>query len=74
MGQAWFRYKAVYVLQADAQEAERVEGIDVYLVKTLARLVTHFRDYPPIEIFPARGAELRLPLVLYEAVQFLQPA
>jgi len=26
-----------------------MQGIDVYPVETLARLVTHFRDYHPIE-------------------------
>ena len=42
-------YKAIFVPQADAPEAALIEGIDVYPVDTLARLVTHFRDYHPIE-------------------------
>ena len=27
-----------------------IQGIDVHAVETLARLVTHFRDYRPIEL------------------------
>ena len=46
-------FKAVYVPQADAPEAALVEGIDVYPVDTLGRLVTHFRDYHPIEPYHA---------------------
>jgi len=34
---------------ADAPEAALIQGSDVYPVETLARLVTHFRDYHPIE-------------------------
>ena len=34
-------------------EAALVEGIDVYPVDTLGRLVTHFRDYHPIEPYHA---------------------
>ena len=30
-------------------EAALIQGIDVYPVETLARLVTHFRDYHPNE-------------------------
>ena len=50
-------YKSVFVPQSDAPEAALVEGIDVYPVDTLGRLVAHFRDYHPIE--PYR-ADLRL--------------
>ena len=42
-------YKSFFVPVADAPEAALIEGIDVYPVETLARLVTHFRDYHPIE-------------------------
>ena len=35
-------------------EAALIQGIDVYPVETLARLVTHFRNYHPIE--PCRAA------------------
>jgi magnesium chelatase family protein len=46
-------YKSVFVPQADAPEAALVEGIDVYPVDTLGHLVTHFRDYNPIEPYRA---------------------
>jgi len=42
-------YKCIFVPQADAPEATLVEGIDVYPLESLGRLVTHFRDYHPIE-------------------------
>ncbi|PKO22184.1 MAG: magnesium chelatase [Chloroflexi bacterium HGW-Chloroflexi-1] len=42
-------YKSIFVPQSDAPEAALMDGIDVYPVETLARLVTHFRDYHPIE-------------------------
>jgi len=50
--------QGVYVPQADARGG-LVEGIDVYPVDTLGRLVTHFRDYHPIEPYhPSRpGAD-----------------
>ena len=41
--------KSLFVPVADAPEAALIQGIDVYPVETLARLVTHFRDYHPIE-------------------------
>ena len=40
-------YKSLFVTVADAPDL--IQGIDVYPVETLARLVTHFRDYHPIE-------------------------
>jgi magnesium chelatase family protein len=46
-------YKAIYVPQADAPEAALVEGIEVYPVDSLGRLVTHFRDYHPIQPYHA---------------------
>jgi hypothetical protein len=39
----------VYLPQADAPEAALVEGIDLHPVDTLARWMTHFRDYHPIK-------------------------
>jgi magnesium chelatase family protein len=42
-------YKSLFVPQSDAPEAALMDGIDVYPVDTLARLVTHFRTYHPIE-------------------------
>ena len=47
-------FKSVFVPAADAPEAALIQRIDVYPVATLARLVTHFRDYHPIE--PCRAA------------------
>jgi hypothetical protein len=46
-------YRSVFVPQADAAEAARVEGIDVYPVETLGRLAAHFRDRRPIEPYRA---------------------
>ena len=46
-------YKCIFVPQADAPEAALVEGIDVYPLESLGRLVTHFRDYHPIEPYRA---------------------
>jgi magnesium chelatase family protein len=46
-------YKSIFVPQVDAPEAALVEGIDVYPLESLARLVTHFRDYHPIEPYRA---------------------
>jgi len=42
-------YPSIFVPQSDAPEAALIEGIDVYPVDTLGRLVAHFRDYHPIE-------------------------
>jgi len=41
--------KSLFVPVADPPEAALIQGIDIYPVETLARLVTHFRDYHPIE-------------------------
>jgi magnesium chelatase family protein len=46
-------YKSLYVPQADAPEAALIEGLDVYPVETLGRLVAHLRDYNPIEPYRA---------------------
>jgi magnesium chelatase family protein len=46
-------YRALFVPQADAPEAALVEGIDVYPVDTLGRLVAHFADLNPIEPYRA---------------------
>ncbi len=46
-------FKAIFVPQADAPEAALVEGIAEYPLESLARLVTHFRDYHPIESYRA---------------------
>lgn len=47
-------YKSIFVPQPDAPEAALVEGLDVYPVETLGRLVAHFRNYHPIEVHRAQ--------------------